>query len=34
MGPIVIYYHANLIGRDFNWTHKDCPVMRAVDIMG
>ena len=30
MGPIVIYYHVNTIGREYNWTHKDCPQMRTV----
>ena len=30
MGPIVIYYHVNLIVREFNWTHKDCPQMWTV----
>ena len=23
MGPIVVYYHVNTIGREFNWTRKD-----------
>jgi len=22
MGPIIIYYHVKLIGREYNWTHK------------
>ena len=30
MGPIVIYYHVNTIGREFNWTRKDCPQMRTL----
>jgi len=34
MGPIVIYYHVNSIGREFNWTRKDCPHMRTVGYNG
>ena len=34
MGPIVIYYHANTIGREYNWTRKDCPEMRTVGYNG
>ena len=30
MGPIVIDYHVNSIGREFNWTRKHCPQMRTV----
>ena len=32
--PIVIYYHVNTIGREFNWTYKDCPQMRTVGYNG
>jgi len=28
MGPIVIYlFHVNKIGREFNWTLMDCPLI-------
>jgi len=30
MGPIVIFNHINSIGKEFNWTRKDCPQMRTV----
>jgi len=31
MGSTFIYYHVNTIGRECNWTRKDCPQMRIVD---
>ena len=34
MGSIVIYYHVNIIGREYNWTRKDCPQMRTVGYNG
>ena len=34
MGPIVIYYHVNTIGREFIWTRKDCSQMRTVGYNG
>ena len=34
MGPIVIYYHVNTIGREYNWTRKDCPQMWTVGYNG
>ena len=34
MGSIVICYHVNTIGREFNWTRKDCPQMGTVGYNG
>jgi len=34
MGPTFIYYNVNSIGREFNWTRKDCPQMRTVGYNG
>ena len=34
LGPIVIYYHVNTIGREYNWTRKDCPQMGTVGYKG
>ena len=34
MGPIVIYYHVNTIGREYNWTRMDCPQMGTVGYNG
>ena len=33
-GSIVIYYHVNSIGSEYNWTHKDCSQMRTVGYNG
>ena len=34
MGPIIIYYHVNTIGREYNCTHKDCPQIWTVGYNG
>ena len=34
MGSIVNHYHVNIIGREYNWTSKDCPQMRTVGYDG
>jgi len=34
MGPIVMNYHVNTIGREFHWTRKDCLQMKTVRYNG
>jgi len=34
MGPIVIYYHVNSIGLEYNWIREDCPQLRTVGYNG
>ena len=34
MGPIVIYHYVNTIGREYNWTRKDCPQIMTVGYNG
>jgi len=31
MDSIIIYYHVNTIGNEYDWTSKDCPQTKTVE---
>jgi len=34
MGPIIIYYHVNKVGIEYNWRGNDCPQKRTEGYNG